>query len=205
MKVIAVTQRVDVVTAYDEKRDALDQRWWKLLYKCGFTLLPLPNNPDRCLDLIGDVALSGIIFSGGNNLVAYGGSTAERDHTEARLLEYAVARKVPLLGVCRGMQFIQHSHGVELEPVSGHVCATQQVMIAGVEETRNSYHNLGTTTTTPELEVWAKTADGVVKAVRHVQHRIEGIMWHPERMPGFVAGDIEYIRNFFSSAAEGST
>ena len=45
-KVIFVTQRVERIESYNEKRDALDQNIILLLLKCGYTPIPLPNNID---------------------------------------------------------------------------------------------------------------------------------------------------------------
>jgi len=55
MSCIAVTQRVDVVQAYGERRDALDQRWQEFLRRCELVPLPCPNhrgNRERLLDRV---------------------------------------------------------------------------------------------------------------------------------------------------------
>ena len=42
-QVVAITQRVDVVSPTGERRDALDQRWASFLERLGYTIAPVPN------------------------------------------------------------------------------------------------------------------------------------------------------------------
>ncbi len=46
-----------------------------------------------------------------------------------------------------------------------------------------------------ELEVWAKADDGVVKAIKHKELPVWGIMWHPERLTPFRPEDVELMQN----------
>ena len=41
--IIGITQRVDKVSAYNEYRDALDQRLVNWVIEAGFTPVPIPN------------------------------------------------------------------------------------------------------------------------------------------------------------------
>lgn len=201
MKVIAATQRVELVEKYAERRDALDQRWSKLLLACGFALLPLPNNVAAARALVESTQLAGILLTGGQDPVAYGGNAPERDETETWLIRHALAADLPLLGVCRGMQMIQQFFGVPLQPVSGHVTASQEIVVDGRRDNVNSYHCLGAVRSVPELQVWATSDDGVVKAVRHASKRVLGFMWHPERFSTPRERDIALIRQFYDAGA----
>ena len=197
---VAVTQRVDLKPRIGERRDALDQRWSGLLLSCGLLPILVPNSLPAARALLEQVAVAGILLTGGNDPVACGGDAPERDETENWLIRRALDGGLPLLGVCRGMQMIQHHFGVPLHPVSGHVCAEQQITVNGVRTSANSYHRFGATGTVPELEVWAVADDGVVKAVRHRSRRVLGFMWHPERFAQGRASDIALIRQFFQAA-----
>ena len=61
----------------------------------------------------------------------------------------------------------------------------------------NSYHNFGAMGSRPPLDVWASAEDGVVKAIRHSNDRVIGIMWHPERFDPFRSDDIGLVRRIF--------
>lgn len=92
---------------------------------------------------------------------------------------------------------IQNFFGIDVESVEGHIQPEQIIMVDGVPESLNSYHNYGTRNSYDELKTWAWTVDGVVKAVRHSEYRINGIMWHPERLRPFRHQDIERMRVHF--------
>lgn len=199
MKLIAVSQRVDIVPSYGERRDALDQRWTDFLRECDLLPILIPNDVAAADNLIKMVPMSGVLLTGGNDLAAYGGNVPERDATEKSLLRTAMDEKLPVLGVCHGMQVVQTFFGVELQPVSGHVTPQQTIRIEGVPSLVNSYHRFGATTTVSELIVWAESDDHVVKAVRHRSHKVSGLMWHPERMLPFREEDIRFFSLFFGS------
>ena len=200
---LAVTQRVDVIprsVGAPERRDALDQAWPRFLAAAGFRAVPLPNHVATAFALLSALPICGLVLTGGNDLLAYGGDAPERDATEAALLGAARARALPVIGICRGMQLLQHAHGVSLSPVDGHVAKDQIVHADDADRTVNSFHRWGARSTSPELAVWARSEDGVVKAVRHVAEPIVGIMWHPERLAPFAPEDLALFRDHFAPA-----
>lgn len=197
MKRILLTQRVDVHEAYAERRDVLDQRWIELLLQAGLWPQLVPNNLPWVEEFLSGAECDGLLLTGGNSLARYGGEAPERDAVEARLLEYAMSHKLPVLGVCRGMQLILDRFGASLEKVTGHVAAQQEIDISGERSQVNSYHDWGIRTAPDVLTVWARADDGVVKAVRHQHHPLWGIMWHPERIQPFRSADIRLLEQVF--------
>jgi len=195
MKTVAVTQRVVVDPAHGERRDCLDQAWPRFLLQCGLIPIPVPNSVDAA-SAIGET-VDGILLTGGNDLAAYGGDAPERDQTESALLDLAERRNLPVLGVCRGMQLIQHRFGSPLKKVQGHVAPQQRISIQGRSMEVNSYHNFGATEVLPPLISWAIADDGVIEAVRHRDRPILGMMWHPERRTPFAADDLSLFSQFF--------
>lgn len=198
-RLVLVSQRVDDIAERGERRDALDQRWAALLGACGLLPLPVCNEPPLAADYTALPGLAGLLLTGGNDLDALGGDVPEREATEVRLIEAARRQRLPILGVCHGMQLIQHIFGLRLLSVDGHVAARQTIQIDGQPAIVNSYHRYGTTATVPHLAVWARAGDGVVKALRHRHEAITGIMWHPERIQPFRPDDIELIKTTFLS------
>jgi len=122
-----------------------------------------------------------------------------RDFTEKCLLDYAVKNKIPVLGICRGMQFINvyfggkliqniskeikssfkhvaKDHLIELLDKRLHSGKRNQVKV-------NSYHNQGVDniTLSSKLNCFAKSTDGVIEGIFHPNLPIVGIEWHPER------------------------
>ena len=120
------------------------------------------------------------------------------------------AGRLPILGVCLGHQCIGQVYG-------GEVVRAAQVMhgktspirhqgvgvFAGLpdplEATR--YHSLvvDAASVPAELEVTAVTDDGVVMGLRHRQHDVEGVQFHPESI--LTASGHDLLRNFLQRAA----
>ena len=119
------------------------------------------------------------------------------------------AGRVPILGVCLGHQCIGQVYG-------GDVVRADQVMhgktspirhqgagvFAGLpdplEATR--YHSLvvAADTVPAVLEVTATTEDGVVMGLRHREHDVEGVQFHPESILTEAGHDL--LRTFLARA-----
>ncbi|MBK5417402.1 gamma-glutamyl-gamma-aminobutyrate hydrolase family protein [Pseudomonas sp. TH31] len=193
MKVVAVSQRVDVLPERGESRDALDQRLIDFLLAGGYLPVPVPNGlQDDLHDWLNAVSPQAIVLSGGNDI----GQCSARDVTESRLLDHARAQGLPVLGICRGMQMIAHWSGGELKPVKGHVRTRHQLSGRIVAEV-NSYHGLALDGCPPGFEVQARSEDGEIEAIGHLNLPWEGWMWHPEREDVFAAHDVDRLKQLF--------
>lgn len=156
--------------------------------------------------------LDGLLFAGGADLSPelYGaeqnpattGVRPDRDAAESALLAAALARDLPVLGVCRGMQLLvahaggslhQHlpdvvgheghrpepgaygRHGVQLTPGSlAHRALGDRVTVA-------SYHHQGVASAGSATTSGCCTTDGTIEAVELADRRFAlGVLWHPE-------------------------
>lgn len=200
MKTVAVTQRVAVLPERGERRDCLDQSWSRFLAACGLLPVLLPNVIEVALELCERSAVAGLVLTGGNDLAALGGDAPERDAVENALLDLAERRKLPVIGVCRGMQLLQQRSGVALRRVEGHVTAHQIIDVEGAPVEVNAYHCFAAFDSREPFTTWALARDGVIKAVRHRELPVTGIMWHPERTHPPAAADIALFRRAFLPA-----
>ena len=208
--VVGVTQRIDIVEGRAELRDALDQRLMQWLVQAGFLPVAIPNallEMNAPLEGSDDSVLGSwlqalkpraLVLSGGNDI----GEHPQRDATERYLLFWACANKVPVLGICRGLQMMAVWAGGDLVPVVGHVRTRHQLSLTSSPAewpvSVNSYHNWGIFSCPPQFKVVAHAEDGGVEAVRHMQLPWEGWMWHPEREPQFDPVDTMRIQRLFS-------
>ncbi|MDH5544004.1 MAG: gamma-glutamyl-gamma-aminobutyrate hydrolase family protein [Gammaproteobacteria bacterium] len=197
MKLLAITQRVANENDYEERRDCLDQRWTMFLQSIGYLPLVLPNSRFAVEGLFKKVNPVGVLLSGGNDLVTYGGETPERDDLETYLIEYCINNKKPMMGVCRGMQAIQHYFGVSLVSVTGHINESHRVSGDEARHSVNSYHRLAARHSVSPLKIVAQAEDGVIEAVQHETLPIMGIMWHPERQLPTDQKDVLLFRKWF--------
>jgi len=200
MKFVAVTQRVDVIADRGERRDCLDQQMVRFLLDAGFLAVPVPNSmvvsesePSGSLqDWISGLNPTGIVLSGGNDL----GSIPERDHTESQLLQWASEEKVPVLGICRGMQMMGNWAGGVLKSVVGHV-RTQHDLQGEISGLANSFHNYAFADCPSGFSVLSRSEDDEIEAVQHENLPWEGWMWHPEREEIFMERDIQRLSGLF--------
>lgn len=68
MRAVIYTQRVEIVDAYEERRDCADQRIADFIRECGFLPLPLPNKRELAAEMVSSIKPAGIILTGGNSL-----------------------------------------------------------------------------------------------------------------------------------------
>ncbi|KQQ07972.1 gamma-glutamyl-gamma-aminobutyrate hydrolase family protein [Rathayibacter sp. Leaf296] len=155
-----------------------------------------------------------IVLAGGEDIAPerYGaargypgeGPHAERaDDAQIALVHRALARRTPLLGICRGLQIVNVALGgtlvPDLGPDAAHVNAaapahermhSHPVELAasstlsglfGAEVLAvQSAHHQAVDRLAPGLEIVARADDGVVEAIEHRSAPIVAVQWHPE-------------------------
>lgn len=197
MKRVLYTQRVMEKKEYRERWDCTDRRVPEFLLACGYCPVPVPNTPALAEAILGEVEPCGILLTGGNSLVRYGGDAPERDETERFLVDACLAMGIPIFAICRGMQFLLDYFRVPLEPVEGHIAIRHEIHGKWGRCTVNSYHSLGAREVRMPLEASMHAADGTVEAVEAEGHRVAAVMWHPEREDPFCENDIARVKGLF--------
>jgi anthranilate synthase component 2 len=122
-----------------------------------------------------------------------------------------VSPEVPTLGVCLGLEAAVYAYGGSVgrapEPIHGKafpVSHDGQGVYAGLEQgfRAGRYHSLVATEIPDCFEVTATTEHGdeeLVMGVRHREHPIECVQFHPESVLTAVGHDV--IRNFLDEVA----
>ena len=208
---------IGLIPLVDEGRDSL---WMLPGYMEGVAaagglpvMLPLEDGGAELDQLCG--LCDGFVLTGGHDvgpefygaerLPACGATSPERDRMEAGVLRRAMAADKPVLGICRGLQFInaalggtlwqdlpsQHpseiihrqtapydapSHEVRLLPGS-----PLEALLGRESLGVNSYHHQAIRDLASPLEAMAVSPDGLIEAIRHPGQRfLWGVQWHPE-------------------------
>ncbi|MGK5529574.1 gamma-glutamyl-gamma-aminobutyrate hydrolase family protein [Streptomyces sp. URMC 129] len=179
----------------------------RLVQQAGGVAVLLPPDAAPAAATAALARLDGLVIAGGPDVdpARYGAPrdprtgppAPERDAWELALIEAALARRTPLLGVCRGMQLLNvalggtlHQHvdghsgppGVfadhEITPVPGTLLA--RALPAPVRVP--AYHHQAVATLGTGLIASAHAADGTVEAVElPASHGFAlAVQWHPE-------------------------
>lgn len=125
----------------------------------------------------------------------------DRDHLEFQLIDQAVKKGLPIMGICRGSQLMNvYFHGTLYqdinsfyleEPNPSSVFPVKKVHIKpgsklaevlGVTQLEvNALHNQAVKDTGSDIQVVAREANEVVQAIENLkQDYIVGVQWHPE-------------------------
>lgn len=168
---------------------------------------PSDNAVEETLD-----AIDGFVLSGGIDVdpSTYGAEQhvqttpiqPERDRAELALLEAALAREMPVLAICRGMQIFNVVSGGDLDQhlpeKVGHDGHRETLGIFSTHEVRlepgsrtggllgeraevRSHHHQGLRSLGEGLEAVGWAEDGCVEAIEDPRRRFAvGVLWHPE-------------------------
>lgn len=140
-------------------------------------------NPDQVERMQKNENLEGIIISPGPK--------SPKDCGNCREIVKRMAGRVPLLGVCLGHQIIGHVFGASVHkgarPMHGKVTQIRtngKGLFQNLPETYQvtRYHSLvvGEENFPEQLQVDARSADGVIMAVSHRSMPVYGVQFHPE-------------------------
>lgn len=223
---------------WDEEKSSL---WMLPGYMDGITragglpiILPLTDDAEEIIQLA--TICDGFLLTGGHDvspgiyheepLPVCGSICEARDRMESILLRKVLEIDKPVLGICRGIQFLNAALGGSLyqdlpyqhpSDVIHHQAPPYSVPAHTVEliqETPlakllqkeslavNSYHHQGIKELAPALRAMARAEDGLIEAVWLPEVRfVWAVQWHPEFYP---AGDwaSDLIFKAFVCAAE---
>ena len=208
---------IGIIPLFDEEKDSL---WMLPGYMDGITkaggipiMFPLTHNAKDIEELLSKV--QGVLFTGGhdvnpaiyketpiNRTVSF---FKERDEMESEVLKLVLEKDMPLLGICRGIQFINAYLGGSLyqdiptqfksdlnhhqsppydRPVHRVNIKEDSPLFALLNKKSlevNSYHHQAVKELAPALNIMAEAEDGLTEAVE-----IKGksfawaFQWHPE-------------------------
>ena len=188
---IGISLRITNAQNYVEKRDSISHDWPVFLEQLGFSPLLIPNTISDIPTFLDEMKISGLILSGGDNI----GENKNRDETENLLLKLAIEKRIPDLGVCRGMQLINNYFGgdMSIDNTTEHISKNHDVEITDKsffslfnsdKITVNSFHKntiqidqVGQNLNPFAISNYDKTVEGFFHSI----FPIIGVMWHPER------------------------
>ena len=202
MKRILISQSIYKDLTRNEFGDKVDSRLIRFVLAAKYLPIVLSNykvirrnygwDTSVLNQYLNQVNVDGILLTGGSDF----GVDDNRDVTEKAVLSWANQEKLPVLGLCRGMQLMGKLEGGYLEEVSNHVREYHQ--LTGVISSRvNSYHKFAFRNLPSCFKILATSSDGVIEAFQHRKNNWEGWMWHPEREENFQLFDLKGFQKVF--------
>lgn len=195
---VCLSMRMAEAEVYREMRDSISHDWIRYVEDLGLTPVIMPNCLKDPVSYFIKESCGALVLTNGEDIRLKKRSNnkftgTERDLTEAELLTAAIKKDIPVIGVCRGSQFINKYFGGEITDVPGHVVKSHDLDIVSEKAASllkassirtNSFHKHGVVLSglASALTPWA-VKDDVVEAFSHKDKNIHGIQWHPER-PG---------------------
>jgi len=217
--------KIGVTVSSDENRDRtralnLKEAYFTSIQKAGGEPVTFPMTTP--LDQLPDVlsGFQGILLTGGGDIdpALFDGQTHPRvygidpvrDQIEIEMARYCADHRLPMLGICRGLQVMNVALGGNLytdisDQLPGalkHPCypdyprdylahsvmikvSTRLTAITGQSQMKvNSLHHQGIKDLSQELNLSAMAPDGLIEGAEIMFHPFYvGVQWHPECLP----------------------
>lgn len=193
---ILVSMRQDYFYNKRELRFSLDTKLIDWILYLGFK--PLLVSDLKTLNYFvnkNSLSIKGIILSGGPNV----NKNSLRYKIQKQLTNISKNKKIPLLGICHGLQFINCLEGGSLKKINNHVQIDHKIKSNDDYPLKvNSYHQYGIKKLGRNFEIIAYSQDNQIEAIKNKKYNWLGWMWHPERDKKFDKKLVNIAKNLFN-------
>lgn len=192
---ILVSMRQDYFYNGKELRFCIDTKLIDWVSSLGFQ--PLLVSDIKTLNFFlkqNKFKIKGILLSGGNDI----NKNSLRYKIEKQLADISKKKKIPLLGICHGLQFINFLEGGSLKKINNHVGVYHKIKSKdGYPLKVNSFHEYGVKKLGRNFRIIAYSSDDQIEAIEHKKYNWLGWMWHPERERVFNKNLKKIAKSFF--------
>jgi len=193
-----------------EDKFGVNTNYLRFIEEFGDPIIILPVNEDRFLDLY---SLDALLLPGGQdinpvkygkNMYGTGNSNPFLEYFDDKLLPKLIG-KIPIFGICRGLQALNVHFGGTLKNLWYHPSSindnheAHKVHEPGNKDKKdlwgvNSFHHQAIDGLAKNLKTELISDDylHVIEAVSDFERKIFCVQWHPERL------DDDYSKNMFS-------
>ena len=144
-----------------------------------------------------------IVFSGGNDSTSNSKENKKRSEIDNKVYSHALKKRIKILGICHGAQFIAKKFKLKLSKVRNHVGSHEIKLYFKnkiLKKKVNSYHNIAINKKKSNLiNYFAISKDLKIEGFHIKSKKILGIQWHPERYSNFKKIDNKLINKFYGT------
>ena len=185
MKNLLINPKISINIKRKEINDQIDHALINWLIKNSYNPIVISNKSlkltkNKLNRFLKSLKIRGIILSGGNEVK----KKNLRYKSQNFLIDYALKNKIPILGICQGMQLMGVRYGSKLIRVKNHVKKKHKLINLTKEKFpkhANSYHDYSLKNCPKNFFITTKSPDGNIESIKHKYFPWEGWMWHPER------------------------
>ena len=175
--------------------DILDHNWIKYFEKNKIDIIKFPNSYKLSNSIIRrkNLKFDLIILSGGSDINKKLPNKL-RVRSEMSLIKFAIKKKIPIIGICHGMQIINVFFKGKLSKIENHMRKNKTInlkknIIFNKKTIRvKCFHNFGIKEKFLGKELLSLGTDSSnnIEMFKHNKLNIWGFMFHPEREKNFI-------------------
>ncbi len=174
--------------------DSIEHTYIDFFSKLGMTVVLSPNSRRNTVNLIKGLDIELVVLTGGGDIpevdVEKGGKGIQprRDENEFQIFKFALEKQIPIIAICRGMQYVNSLLGGGITRFDGvnnssKIGVDHNVFYGSTVLKVNNYHNFGVSmeNLSDKLNPLFIDEHRFVEGYYSKKHKILGLMWHPER------------------------
>jgi N5-(cytidine 5'-diphosphoramidyl)-L-glutamine hydrolase len=199
MKNILITKNLKHDLNRNELLETIDINYIKFIQSINFNPFPVSSFIKDIEKNLKNMKPNGILLTGGCDI----GKFDQRDLFEIKLIKFGIKKKIPIVGICRGMQIINLFFNGENKKVKNHISQINQIieLKTGKKRYVKCFHNFSISKKklSKEFEIKHISAkDSEIESIYNHKKKIFGLMWHPEREVKFKKEDKNLIKFYLS-------
>ena len=144
-----------------------------------------------------------LIIPGGNTIIKFSSKKEDiiRNKFDNFFFNKAITKKIPIIGICHGAQFIAERYKGSLIKDQNHgKLRNHYVDLIDKKNSYlvNSFHNISLKKLPKNFFIYGRSKNHNIELFKHKKKNVLGIMWHPERNTKIKKLDKEIFKNFKS-------